>query len=168
MTGDAASRTRAFLEGEDREGRITLIGKGARAWDVLVPSYWKETISLSLELGDRTLRAEAFFMRSPEENSGQAYKLLLERNLASKLWRFASNEAGDISLVAEIPGDAVTDEELDQMLGGLVRLTDETYRPFFELAFETALREQVERGGPGLDAAPPWAATWDQPASPPS
>ena len=167
MTEDVAARVLSFLEGEAKEGRITLLGRSDRAWDVMVPSYWKETVSASLELGSRTLRAEAFFMRSPEDNPAEAYRLLLQRNLMSRLWRFASNEEGDVSLVAEVPVAGVDEEQLDQILGGLVAITDETYRPYFELAFETALAEQVEKGGPGLDQPPPWAKDWDRPREDP-
>lgn len=162
MSGDLAATIRSYLEGEAREDRLTLLGATGLAWDVMVPSYWKETIAVSMELGDRSLHAEAFFMRAPEDNAASAYKVLLERNLRSRLWRFAANEAGDVSLVADVPAEAVNDEQVGQLLGGLVTVTDETYRPYFELAFERALAEQVARGGPGLDQPPPWAREWDR------
>jgi hypothetical protein len=163
---DAGEAVAAFLEREAREGRLTLVGRSDTAWDVLVPSYWKEAVPVSVEVRERTLRAEAFFMRAPEENADRVYKLLLERNLDSRLWRFPANDAGDVSLVAEMPLPAVTEEELDQLLGGLFMLTDETYKPYFRLAFETALSEQVAAGGPGLDQPPPWAKDWDNPKPP--
>ena len=58
------------LQAEAVAGRITVIGPSARAWDVLVPSYFKEAVPVSLVLGDRFLRAEAFFLRSPEDRAG--------------------------------------------------------------------------------------------------
>lgn len=154
---DLAARIRAHLEREAAEGRLTVLAASERAWDLMVPSYWKESISASLTLFERSLRAEAFFMRAPEENAGPAYRLLLQRNGSSRLWRFAANEAGDTMLLADVLTGCVTEDLLDQLLGGLVSLTDETYRPFFTLAYETALAEQVAKGGPGLDQAPPWA-----------
>jgi hypothetical protein len=162
----AAQTVSGFLEREASEGRLTLVGRSERAWDILVPSYWKEAVPVSIEVRERTVRAEAFFMRAPQENADRVYKLLLERNLGSRLWRFASNEAGDVSLVAELPLGGVSDEELDQLIGGLFVLTDETYKPYFQLAFETALAEQVAAGGPGLDQPPPWAKDWDSPKPP--
>jgi hypothetical protein len=157
MSDEVAARVAAYLQGEAEEGRLSLIGSSERAWDVMVPSYWKESVSASLVLGERTLRAEAFFMRAPDENAGDAYRLLLERSLNSRQWRFAVTETGDVSLVADVPLAAVTETELDQLMGGLVTLTDETYRPYFRLAYATALAEQVADGGPGLDQPPPWA-----------
>lgn len=157
MREDLSHLILVFLEREASEGRVTIMGRAERAWDVMVPSYWKESISVSLTLGDRALRAEAFFMRGPEENAGPAYRLLLQRNLASRLWRFAAGESGDATLVADVPVPAVSDELLEQLFGALVELTDATYRPYFKLAFQTALEQQVARGGPGLDQPPPWA-----------
>lgn len=154
---DLAARIRAHLEREAAEGRLTLLASSERAWDLMVPSYWKESISASLTISERTLRAEAFFMRGPEENAGPAYQLLLHRNGSSHLWRFAANEAGDTMLLADVPAGCVDEDLLDQLLGGLLTLTDETYRPYFTLAYSTALAEQVAKGGPGLDQPPPWA-----------
>jgi hypothetical protein len=124
---------------------------------VLVTSEWKETVMATLRVGERSLRAEAFFLRAPEDPAGPAYRVLLERNLRPGAWRFAASEAGDVWLIAEVPLPAVDAEVLDRLLGGLVALTDETYRPYLRLGFATALAQQVARGGPGIDAPPPWA-----------
>jgi hypothetical protein len=157
----------AYLQREADEGRLTLVASAERAWDVLIPSYWKEAVAVSLTLGDHHLRAESFFLRAPEENRASAFHLLLQRNQRSGPWRFATNEEGDVMLLALIPIDAVSENEIDRLLGAFVQVTDETYRPYMELAFERSLREQVERGGPGLDATPPWARDgW--PPEPPS
>lgn len=157
MSDPIADRVLGFLREQADEEALTLLGSSEEAWDVLLPSYWKETIAVSLELGEWTLRAEAFFMRAPEDNRAEAFKLFLERNRRNGPWRFAANEEGDISLLAAIPRAAITEEELDRLLGSLIRLTDETYVPAMKLGYERGLAEQVERGGPGLDQPPPWA-----------
>jgi hypothetical protein len=162
MSGDrladrVAAMVRDHLQGEAAEERLTVLGSTGWAFDVLVPSDWKETIAATLEVGERSLRAEAFFLRAPEEADGAAYRVLLERNLRPGPWRFAASDTGDVWLVAEVPLEVVDGEVVDRLLGGLATLTDETYRPYFRLAFATALAEQVARGGPGLDSPPPWA-----------
>ncbi|HEX6263481.1 MAG TPA: YbjN domain-containing protein [Actinomycetota bacterium] len=154
---DEAVRILAFLRERAQEEELTLLASSDRAWDVLLPSYWKETLAVSLELGDWNLRGESFFMRGPEENRAETFHLLLQRNRRPGPWRFAANEGGDISLLASIPRAAVTEEELDRLLGSLVQITDETFVPAMKLGYERGLAEQVERGGPGLDQPPPWA-----------
>jgi hypothetical protein len=58
----------AYLRVEADEGRVTLLGTTDGLWDVLLPSYWKESVAVSLRLGDWNLQVEAFFMRAPEDN----------------------------------------------------------------------------------------------------
>lgn len=161
----AASAATALTDYLDANDDVDVIGRKGRAWDVMVPSYWKESVAVSLSIGDRSLRAEAFFMRAPEERHDRVYKLLLRRNEHAHLWKFAANEDGDVSLVAEVPLVAVGDEALDVLFGALITLADETYVPYMKLGFATALSEQIRAGGPGLDR-PPWAAKWE--ASPDS
>lgn len=150
----------AFLKANAEH--FTVIGRAEDVWDVLVPSYWKETIAVSLALSDRGIRADAFFMRAPEENAELAYKLLLQRHERAHVWKFSANEAGDVSLVAELPRDAIGDDELDRLFGTLITLVDETYVPYMKIAFATSLEEQVRDGGPGLDQPPPWARGWEK------
>jgi hypothetical protein len=155
--GDQATLIDTYLRSEAEEERVTLIGSAGGVWDLLVPSHWKETIAVSLRLGDWNLNAEAFFMRAPEDNVAEAYRLLLQRNARGGPWRFCATEAGDVTLVALLPVAAVSEEELDRLLGTLVTMTDETYVPYMKLAYQRGLEEQVRRGGPGLDQPPPWA-----------
>ena len=146
-----------YLRHEAEQERLTLLGAAEGSWDVVLHSNWKETLAVSLSVGDWHLRAEAFFLRAPDENTDRAYGLLLQRNDRGGAWRFCANDAGDVSLVALVPKGAVTEEELDRLLGTAITMTDETYVPYMKLAFEKGLQDQVRRGGPGLDRPPPWA-----------
>ncbi len=155
---DAVERlVEGYLRASAETGTLTLVGSGSGVWDVMVPSYWKESIAVSLRLGERTLSAEAFFMRGPEDNRTETYHLLLQRNQRSGPWRFAANEAGDVMLLALLPATSLSEDQLEQLLGSLVTLTDETYVPYMKLGYERGLEEQVRRGGPGVDRPPPWA-----------
>ncbi|MBI4259905.1 MAG: YbjN domain-containing protein [Actinobacteria bacterium] len=156
---DPARTIEAFLV--EREGFLRVIGRAEGAWDVLVPSYWKESVACSVNLGARSLRAECFFMRAPEEGHAEVYRLLLQRNARAYLWKFTVNDEGDAGLVAEVPLDSVTDGSLDLLFGTLVTLVDETYVPYMKAGYATSLAEQVRQGGPGLDRPPPWAAEWE-------
>lgn len=157
---EAASVIDAFLD--DNAEHLSVIGRGDDEWDVLVPSYWRETVALSLHLSGTRLRGDAFYLRRPDERTAEAYGLLLRRNERAHCWKFTVNDVGDVSLVCEVPISAITSEELDRLFGALISLVDETYVPYMRLAFGTALDEQVKRGGPGL-ARPPWAADWEPP-----
>lgn len=160
VTERAAFVIDRFLLEQSRD--LKLIGRAENTWDVLVPSYWKETIAVSLSLHDTHLRGDAFFLRAPEEDRGAAYQLLLRRNERAHVWKFAVNDVGDVSLVCELPIGAIDEDGLDRLLGTLITLVDQTYVPYMKIAFGTALEEQAERGGPGLER-PPWAKDWEPP-----
>jgi hypothetical protein len=147
-----------FLEANAHD--LQLIGRTEHAWDVLVPSYWKETIAVSINLHDARLRCDAFFLRAPDERRDEAYTLLLRRNVRAYLWKFAVNDDGDVSLTCEVPLRSLDSDVLDRLFGTLITLVDETYVPYMKIAFGTALDEQIARGGPGLDR-PPWADRWE-------
>lgn len=158
---DASRIVDTYLEANAEH--LSVIGRADSAWDVLVPSYWKEAVAVSLNLSPSRLRGDAFFLRKPDENADKAYRLLLRRNQRAHCWKFAVNDAGDVYLGCEVPTPGVTAEELDLLFGSLITLVDETYVPYMKLAFGSALEEQVRRGGPGL-GRPPWAADWEPPA----
>jgi hypothetical protein len=160
---DPAGVLDAYLQANQEH--LTVIAHTENKWDVLVPSYWKETVAVSFDLSHLRLRGDLFYMRKPDENADAAYQLLLRRNHRAHCWKFAVNDVGDVYLVCEVPVGGVTHEELDRLFGALITVVDETYVPYMELAFGTALREQISRGGPGL-GRPPWAASWDPAGSP--
>jgi hypothetical protein len=160
---DPAELIKGYLGKAQERGDLTLLGAADDTWDVLLESTWKESVAASLRLGDWNLHAEAFFMRAPEDNVGATYRLLLQRNVRSGPWRFCANEAGDVMLVALVPRAAISEDELDRLLGALVTLTDETYVPYMKLGYQSGLEEQVRRGGPGVDQLPPWAREREKP-----
>src|SRR5436309_3336949 len=65
-SGRVAALLGDHLGQEAAEGRLSLLGSTGLAFDVLVPSEWKESIAATLEVGERSLRAEAFFLRAPD------------------------------------------------------------------------------------------------------
>ena len=149
----AAEELDRFLR--ENEDHIIVVARDANVWDVLVPSYWKETVSVSLHITETHLRGDAFFLRAPDERAADAYRLLLRRNERAHVWKFSVNDVGDVSVTCELPVAAIDANELDRLFGRLISLVDETYEPYMRIAFGSALEEQVRRGGPGL-GRPPW------------
>lgn len=148
---------------ENNAEYLKLVGRAEGTWDVMVPSYWREAIALSVTLGSADLRCEGFFLRAPDERRDDAYALLLRKNVRSHVWKFATNDVGDVSLVCELPRSAVDAGELDRLFGSLITIVDETYVAYMKIAFGSAIDDQVKRGGPGLDR-PPWAGDWGRSA----
>ena len=63
---------------------------------------------------------------------------------------FALNEVGDLYLVGRLPLSAVTEREIDRLLGAVLQYSDGAFNPLLELGFASAIRREwawrVSRG----------------------
>ncbi len=121
-------------------------------WFLRLAGERKLGIGVHLQVGDRTLRVESFFMRAPEEQQGRLFRDLLLRQAASYVLRFTLDENGDLFVVGQVPLLAVTVEEVDRVVGSLLELCDSAYLPSVEIGFASSLA--AERA---------WRARLDQP-----
>ncbi|HZD72596.1 MAG TPA: YbjN domain-containing protein [Actinomycetota bacterium] len=122
-------------------------------WFVVLAGERKLGIGVHLQVGDRTLRVESFFMRAPEEQHGRLFRDLLLRQASSYVLRFTLDENGDLFVVGQVPLLAVTPEEVDRIVGSILELCDTAYLPSVEIGFasslaaERAWRARVAAGG---------------------
>jgi hypothetical protein len=124
-------------------------------WTLMLHGERKRTLGVTLSLGDHTLIVQSFFMRAPDEDIAAVYALLLRRNLRSYTLRFALHPDGDVLLVGVVPLEAVTDVELDRVLGQLLAVADETFDEALRLGFAGYIeREQAWRSASGLPRNP--------------
>ncbi len=125
---------------------------GEDSWFCMLAGERKRTVPVFLDLGERHLAVQSFFMRAPDENEAQLYRYLLGRHLRSHILRFAVAETGDVLLVGVLPSAAVTSEELDVVLGQLLALADEAFEKALRLGFagyiEREQRWRELRGAP--------------------
>jgi hypothetical protein len=124
-------------------------------WMVMLAGEHKRTIGVTLSVGDHTLTAQSFFMRAPDEDREHVYDLLLRRHMRSYTLRFALHPDGDVLLVGVLPLAAVTDVELDRMLGQLLDVADATFDEALRRGFASYIsREQAWREQTGLPRNP--------------
>jgi Putative bacterial sensory transduction regulator len=124
-------------------------------WMIMLHGERKRTVGVTISIGDHTLIVQSFFMRAPDGDAADVYALLLRRNLRSYTLRFALHPDGDVLLVAVIPLEAVTDDELDRVLGQLLAVADETFNEALRLGFADYIaREQEWRSASGLPRNP--------------
>jgi hypothetical protein len=124
-------------------------------WTVMLHGEHKRTVGVTVSIGDHTLIVQSFFMRAPDDDAAAVYALLLRRNLRSYTLRFALHPDGDVLLVGVVPLEAVTDVELDRVLGQLLAIADETFNEALRLGFAGYIeREQAWRSAAGLPRNP--------------
>jgi hypothetical protein len=111
--------------------------------------------------GDHSLQVEAFFCRQPDENHAAFYRFLLERNGRLYGVHFAVDRTGDVYLTGRLPLAAITDDEIDRLLGCVLTYSDESFNEALKLGFGSAIRREWawrEKRGESLANLRPFAA----------
>jgi hypothetical protein len=125
---------------------------GDRSYVVTLPGAHKLKTNVNLIVGEHALKIETFVIRQPDENREAVWAWLLRRN--SKLYgvAFTIDTVGDIYLTGRMPLHAVTGDELDRLLGGVLNAADESFDSLLELGFSTAIKREwawrLRRGEP--------------------
>ncbi len=97
-----------------------------------------------------SLHVEAFFCRKPDENHAEFYRYLLERGATMFGVHFALDEAGDVYLTGRLPLSAITPDEIDRLLGCVLRYSDDNFDQALMIGFASSIRREyawrVKRG----------------------
>ena len=129
------------LEYEEKDGKTFLI---------TLPGEKKLQTHCALIIGDHSLSINAFVIRKPDENVGAVHAWCMAKNAGMYGIAFAINELGDIFLVGRLPLAAVTDREIDRLVGAVLQYSDSSFNPLLELGFANSIRREwawrVNRG----------------------
>ncbi len=135
-----------FLESHD----IDFERSNEKTFLLTLPGEKKLQTHCALIVGDHSLSINAFVIRKPDENVAGVHEWLLGKNAGMYCVSYAINELGDIYLVGRIPLTAVTEQELDRILGAVLQYSDSSFNPLLELGFSSAIRREwawrVSRG----------------------
>jgi hypothetical protein len=123
---------------------------GDSSYVVTLPGTHKLKTVCNLIVGEHALRVEAFVMRHPDERREELWEWLLQRNARMYGVAFSVDKAGDVYLEGRVPLHAVTEDELDRLLGAVLTYADESFDTMLEIGFGTAIRREwawrVKRG----------------------
>jgi hypothetical protein len=92
--------------------------------------------------GQHSLHVEAFFCRQPDENHAAFYRFLLERNVRMYGVHFALDRIGDVYLTARLPLSAISEQEIDRLLGCVLAYSDESFNEALKIGFGSAIRRE--------------------------
>ena len=145
---------RALLEGLAAAG-IDAESVGEDRWMAMLSGEWKRTIPVLLDLGDRWLTVTSLFAGVPDEGHAEVYRVLLQRNQRSGPVHFALDDEGDLVLVGGLPIAGLDPRPIDELLGSLLTVADETFNQVLRAGFATYLAaEQRWRAKVGMPPNP--------------
>ena len=104
-------------------------------WYVRLLGEEKDVWTAWLTLGQRTLGYETFVMPAPEENEAEFYAHLLRRNRKLTGLNFEIGEEEAVFLAGSLPVAAVTERELDQILGSMWAAIELVFKPALRIGF---------------------------------
>ena len=144
--GPTVERIRNFLVDRDIESTLA----DGHTFVVQLPGEKRLKTACHLTVARESVRVEAFVCRKPDEDFEKVYKYLLRRNRRMYQVAYTLDNNGDIYLVGRMPLVAVTEEELDRVLGQVLEAADRDFNILLETGFHTAIRREwkwrVSRG----------------------
>ncbi len=149
----AATAVRAALIGTG----LDFDDDGAGRFSVALPGERKQRTQCNLRVGGHSLQVDAFVARHPDEHADRVHRWLLERNAKLSGIAFTIDASGDIYLVGRLPLAAVTEQEVDALLGRVLGAADGSFNTILELGFARSIREEwawrLARGEPTANLA---------------
>ena len=130
------------IEAYLKDHSIDFEKSGENTYLVTLPGEQKLQTHCALIFGKYSLTASAFVIRKADDNSEQLFRWCLNKNASMAGVAFATNELGDIYLVGKLPIDAVTEKNIDQLIGAIARYSDESFNPLLEIGFANAIRRE--------------------------
>ena len=137
------ARIDAWLEAEAAENPMIdavergerTIGHQQRLWYVRLLGEEKDVWTAYWTINQRTFRFETFLMPAPEENEGAFYEHLLVRNRELTGMHLEIGDEHAIFLAGSLPVRAVTEDELDRVLGSMWAYVEKIFRPALRIGF---------------------------------
>lgn len=134
----AAGTIRAYLVDCGLEFEEALPGTFA----IVLPGVHKLRTTVCLAVGLHAVTINAFVARHPDEHVGEVHAWLLERNRRLYGVAFSIDQHGDIYLTGRVPLHAITEDEVDRLIGSVLQEADGSFNPILELGFASAIRRE--------------------------
>ena len=135
-----------FLDSHD----LDFERKDENSFLITLPGEKKLQTHCALIVGDHSLSINAFVIRKPDENEDAVHAWCLAKNASLYGIAFAINDVRDIFLVGRLPLSAITDREIDRLVGAVLQVSDSSFNSLLELGFANAIRREwawrVSRG----------------------
>jgi hypothetical protein len=111
-------------------------------WYLRLRGEEKDFVTVWLTIRQRTLHHEAQVMPAPEVNVEATFEYLLRRNADLHQMRFALGAEDAVYLVGEIPVNAVTEDELDRIVGSSLAYVDDYFPTAMSIGFAGRYRRR--------------------------
>ena len=127
----------------------------ATTFAVVLPGTIRLAIPVTIRVGERTTTFSSFLLRGPRPPWGDPaalHRLLLRKNLATHRLHLALDGDDDVVLVGRLPTAALSDAEVESVLGELLTLSESAFESLVHLAYPGVFPPLVR--APGSNGPP--------------
>ena len=122
-------------------GKLILLRHGQSEWNAKnLFTGWVD-VALSSQ-GEAEAKRAGELLKEKNLLPDVLHTSLLTKNANMYCLAFAINELGDIFLVGRLPLSAVSENELDRIIGAVLQYSDSAFNPLLELGFSSAIRRE--------------------------
>ncbi len=135
----ASARLRAYVVDAELEYE-----PGGRPGEAVVtlPGEKKLRTVVSVVIRKSTTYLSAFVIRHPDENQGEFYRFLLQRNLRMPVLAYAVDSTGDVYVRGEVPTAALDADTLDKVFGVVLQAADTPFNDLLAIGFLTSMKKE--------------------------
>lgn len=142
MTGPSRADATARLDAALSRGGLVYRQAEPGAFSVELPGEHRLKTVCWLTVGQHALAIEAFVMRQPDENRERVWAYLLTRNANTYVVAWSIDDHGDVYLSGRLPLAAITDDEIDRVLGSVLSNADDCFDALLQLGFGSSIRRE--------------------------
>ncbi len=152
---DLRHRARTTLLSVLEDNDLDAVPVGDDRWLTQLSGEWKRTIPLLLHIDERSLKLTSLLAGVPDEGHVDVYRILLSRNQRPLPVHFGLDDEGDLILTGAVPLEVVDAARIDELLGLVLTLSDETFNAVLRAGFSDYIAsEQAWRSKVGLPPNP--------------
>lgn len=112
-------------------------------WYLRLAGEEKDFVTVWLTIRQRTLHHETQVMPAPEVNVRETFEYLLRRNADLHQMRFALGTEDAVYLVGEVPVAAVSEDELDRIIGASLAYVEDVFPTAMAIGFAGRYRRRA-------------------------
>ncbi len=120
---------------DDPESAVSYAEQVDGRWAVRMGQEARDVTTVWFDIGERSIRAEAYVIPSPTNGQTEVYRQCLVRNAGGWRCHFALDREGAVVIVGRLAAEHVDDLELDLLLGEIHQMIEVAFRPLIRAAF---------------------------------
>ncbi len=121
---------------EDESADVVWAGDHEGLWGIRLAQQARDFTTVWFEVGDLTVRAEAYVLPAPPHNGGAFYRYCLAKNATSWPVSFEVDRRGDLFIAGRIPLDTLHPETLDGIVGAIYGMVETSFRTLVRIGFQ--------------------------------